>query len=457
MILPPRSKTSTRERSWSSTYSDPEPSNATPTGSGSSVGPGAGAPNIAATLPSGLSSMDAAVDGVGDRARAARVGGDAQRPDELPGRAPGGAERAQRRAADVEDVDPVAARVGHERARRSASTAIPRGYCSCPRPEPNAPQRARYLYARRRAVADDAVVGVVGDVQPARGSTATSYGMLELAGPVPSPVADVRDEAPAGVEDRQPVATSSATISREPRTARPCGRSTVPGGTITTGAGAVGREALDAVVAGVGDVDRAVRADRDPAARAGVVPAARAEVELARPEPLEPHELSSDPSAAKRSIRSAPSADVDRAVGRDRDRADRGQPPGRCRRRRSRAGTPRRGRRPGSRASTGRRRRPSRPARRPTACGKRRTPSARWPITPEAEYGQGSAPGHAAEAAAGASRTGQPRARRRESASTPNPSGRRESRGPTEFSRLNDAAIASMRALESLRLSVFVT
>ena len=79
-------------------------------------------------------------------------------------------------------------------------------------------------------------------------------------------------------------------------------------------------------------------------------------------------------------------------------------------------------------------------------------------MTLSAEYGQGSAPGHAAPAASGASRIrAAASAATKKRIATPNPANRRESRGAIEFSRLSDDAIASMRALEIARLSVFVT
>ena len=96
-------------------------------GSGRIVGPGAGEPHDEAGEPSGLSSCDAAVDRVGHRADAAGVRRDAHRRVELPRRPARRAERAQERAALVEDVDAVVAGVGHVDVALAGSTAIPRG------------------------------------------------------------------------------------------------------------------------------------------------------------------------------------------------------------------------------------------------------------------------------------------------------------------------------------------
>ena len=148
---------------------------------------------------------------------------------------------------------------------------------------------------------------------------------------------------------------------------------------------AVEREALDAVVAGVGDVDdvAARRPGRRPRAASLPPPAPKRNWPdaVARPAPGVRAALPLGVEAVD-AVRAV--GDEQRAVAGDRDRRRRAPswPRLGARRCRSRAGTRRRGRRPARRASPGRRRRPSRRGRSATACGKRRTPSARWPIWP---------------------------------------------------------------------------
>ncbi len=325
-----------------------------------------------------------------------------------PGGAPGGPEGAQRGAADVEDVDPVAAGIGDERPPERVDGEPARVLQLPLAGAEGAPARA-VLVARRRPVADDPVVGVVGDVDAPRRVDRHVVGMEELVGLGALAVADAPDAASRRC--RRPPAGGrqlSATISREPVTARPCGRSTSPLGDDHHRARPVGREALDPVVARVGDVDRAVRPDRDPAARARVVAAARAEAELPRRAAAGAPRVQ-DVTRRRRSDRSGPRRRRRRPSrrGRPRPRRPRSGRPGRSPRRRAHAGRSRRGRRPGSRACTGRRRRPSRRARRRTPAGSAARPRRAGRRRRRPSTGHGSAPGHAAEAAAGTQQQGE--------------------------------------------------
>ena len=186
----------------------------------------------------------------------------------------------QRSPPTSNDVDAVVARVGdvararrHRRRCRAGTAAGP----ARSRTSPSAPGSG----SGRGPEAHDAVVGVVGHVQPAarrrprrRRDCAAGRGR----GPGPEPT--VRMKRPPVSNTASRWWTSSATISRDPRTAIPWGRESRPGRHDHRAARAVRGEALDAVVARVGDVHHPV-GDRDAAARAGRVAAARAEAELA--------------------------------------------------------------------------------------------------------------------------------------------------------------------------------
>ena len=241
-----------------------------------------------------------------------------------PGRAAVGAERAQRGAADVELVDPVAARIGDEALARGVDRDAARELHVAGLRAEGGPAGA-VLVPRRRAVADDPVVGVVGDVHAAGRIDGDVVGVLQLVGLVALPHPHGPDEAPAGVEDRQAVV--DVVGDDQPRLAdRQALRAVQPPRRDDHDRrGAVGGEALDPVVAGVGDVDRPVRAERDPAARRRVVAAAGAEVELpgaaaAGAELALQRAVGGEAQDPVRAV-----DDVDRAVGGDGDAADRGQ------------------------------------------------------------------------------------------------------------------------------------
>ena len=179
-------------------------------------------------------------------------------PDELARDAARLAERAQRGAADVEHVDPVAARVGHERPPRGVDRE-PARILQLPAPgAERAPARAVRV-RRRRAVADDAVVGVVGDEHAARRVDGDVVGIAELARARPRPVPTVPMKPPPRskiasrwlpvVGHDQPRAADRQPLRALHRPRRHDHRGAVPSG----------GEALDAVVARVGDVDRARR------------------------------------------------------------------------------------------------------------------------------------------------------------------------------------------------------
>ena len=108
------------------------------------MGPGAGAPNIAATLPSGFSStirplIESATARVPPASAPTPIGWmncPAARPE------------APKEPSEVPPTSKTSIRLPPGSAtnvRPVASTEIPRGNCSWPGPEPNAPQRARYL------------------------------------------------------------------------------------------------------------------------------------------------------------------------------------------------------------------------------------------------------------------------------------------------------------------------
>ena len=311
--------------------------------------------------PVGRQQLEAAVDRVGDRPDATRVGGHARGGVELPGRAPRGSEAAQERAPGVEDVDAVVAGVRHVHVALGVGGDPARVGELARRGAVGAPPRAVRIPGRA-AVADDPVVEVVGDEHPSGRIGRDVVGVAQLArrrarpGPhrreLPAP--RCRRRRGGGAGRRRPAGAC-------PRTVRPWGAASVPGGT-TDRAGAVEREALDPVVAGVRDEHVPTR-DGEAAARARGVPASGPEGEVAQrgaaPAP------GGQDAPARRSGRS----------GWSRPRRA-GCRPGRPRRRRPSSAAPgsrppprrpgqssRPPRRPGSCASPGRRRRPSRRAR----------------------------------------------------------------------------------------------
>ena len=160
----------------------PPASKATATGSGRIVGPGAGEPHDDASVPVGVEQLHAAVDRVGHGADAAGVGRDAHRRVELPGRAARGAERAQQRAALVEDVDAVVAGVGHVdvagRVDRDPARVGEPARAPCRR-SPSGPCTG---YTGAAAEAHDAVVEVVGDEDAPGRVGGHAVGEVELAG-----------------------------------------------------------------------------------------------------------------------------------------------------------------------------------------------------------------------------------------------------------------------------------
>ena len=204
-------------------------------------------------VPSGPRNSHPAVDGVGHRADAVRVRGDARRRVELALRAAGRPERAQQPPVEVEDVDAVVARVGdvdvaravrrdpaHERElARSAAVGAPAGLVR--------------VAGRRGAEAQDPVVQVVGDEDPPRGVDRDAVREVELARPGARP-AEAADDLAARVRHEDAVALVVGDV--EPRALH---REALR---VRERAGredhrrlrALHREALDAVVARVGDV-----------------------------------------------------------------------------------------------------------------------------------------------------------------------------------------------------------
>ena len=273
-----------------------------------------------------VEQLDAAVDRVGDGADAGAVGGDAHRGVELAGRAARGAEAAHQAPAAVEDLDAVVAGVGDvDQPARVDGDPARVGELAGGRPE--VPAARLVGVVRRRAEAHDAVVEVVGDEQAPGGVDGDVVGVRELAGARPGPGADGAQEAPAGVEHDEAVVAvvgdgdARAAHGQAQRRVEPPGRHD----DLPAAAHRRQREALDAVVAGVGDVDVAA-ADGDPAARAGVVAAARAEAELAGalgPAAPEGGQRRAVGAEAQDPVRAV--GDEQRAVARDGDAADRGQ------------------------------------------------------------------------------------------------------------------------------------
>ena len=184
----------------------------------------------------------------------------------------------------------VAARIGDVACCPCASTAIPRGYCSWPGAgAERAPARA-VLVGRRRPVADDAVVGVVGDVHAPGGSIGDVVGVAQLAGLRARAGADRADEAarrcrrsPAGGGRRR----RRSAASRSPPA--PAGASSRPLGTITTAREPSAAKRWIAVVARVGDVDRAVGRPRSRRRRRSRCRRRRRSGTARRRVPLEPH------------------------------------------------------------------------------------------------------------------------------------------------------------------------
>ena len=226
----------------------------------------------------GVEQLHAAVDRVGHRADPAGVGRDAHRRVELPGAAAGGAERAQQRAALVEDVDAVVAGVGHVHVagrvdRDPARVGEPA------RSRPVGAPAALVGIDRPTAEAHDAVVEVVGDEHAPRRVGGDAVGEVELTG-ARSVLAHRAQQVPAGVEDDEPMVLVVG--HEEPRPAD-CDAARVGELARRHDLGAVAaveREALDPVVAGVGHVDGVAR-HGETAARGGGVARAAAEAELA--------------------------------------------------------------------------------------------------------------------------------------------------------------------------------
>ncbi len=226
----------------------------------------------------GREQLDAAVDGVGDRAVAVGVGGDAERRVELPGRAARLAEGAQERAGAVEDVDAVVAgvrdedlAVGVDGERARVGELAGAGAVGAP---------ARLVgVLRLRAEAHDAVVDVVGDEDAALRVDADAEREAQLVLARALAAADRLQEAPAGVVDGEPVVVVVG--DDQPRAAdRQAARVVeLPGGDQLGGVGAVELDALDAVVEAVGHEQRLAEG-RQPAACGRVVAAAGAEVKL---------------------------------------------------------------------------------------------------------------------------------------------------------------------------------
>ena len=226
-----------------------------------------------------VQQLDAPVDRVGDRAQAVGVGADAHRRVELAGSAARCAEGAQQLAAAVEDVDAVVAgvrdvqRAAAVRGDRARVGELARAGAVA------APARA-VLVVRLRAEAQDALVDVVGDEDAALriDRDAEREAELVLAGALAA--ADRPDHAPAEVHDDEPVVMvvgddqPLAAHRQAARVGEQAGRDDLGG------ARAVEVEALDAVVLAVGD-EQEVPGDRQTAAGRRVVAAARAEVELA--------------------------------------------------------------------------------------------------------------------------------------------------------------------------------
>ena len=228
--------------------------------------------------PVGVEQLHAAVDRVGHGADAAGVGRDAHGRVELPGGAARGAERAQQRAALVEDVDAVVAGVGHVHVagrvdRDPARVGEP------PRRGPVGAPAALVGVHRPAAEAHDAVVEVVGDEHAPGSVGGHAVGEVELSGARPV-LADRAQQVPAGVEHDEPVVLivgheQAGAAHRDPARVGELSRRHDLGPVA-----AVEREALDAVVAGVGHVDDVAR-HREAAARRGGVPRAAAEAEPA--------------------------------------------------------------------------------------------------------------------------------------------------------------------------------
>ena len=226
----------------------------------------------------GVEQLHAAVDRVGHGADAAGVGRDAHRRVELPGRAARGAERAQQRAALVEDVDAVVAGVGHV----DVAGRVDRDPARVGEPARGRPVGAPAALVgihRPAAEAHDAVVEVVGDEHAPGRVGGHAVGEVELAG-ARAVLADRAQQMPAGVEDDEPVVL---VVGHEQP--RPAHRDPARVGELARrhdlgAVAAVEREALDAVVAGVGHVDGVARHGQAAARRRGVARAA-AEAELA--------------------------------------------------------------------------------------------------------------------------------------------------------------------------------